>query len=190
MKVHPRFKKDMLKDIFTGIFLLLVGLFSLLYLAYEFSTMGLLIATFFFSGCSLGILLGIRVLADAIPFHELLTHLVENNIAAEEMAVTIRVESSSGEWGTTYFDCADLRFLGDDPDPSPAITLRSRHSQSWTKDIVPGTRAKVYGARSNEGPVVIETEKGFIWPAGRRSTQRRKVPKHSLNTDAPKTACR
>lgn len=200
MKVHRGFKSSLFGSLFANGILLLFGLFSLLIAIFvagpaesASSNNWHLAITLYLWVCSLLLIfVGISQMADHISFLKLLTHLVEENISVEEMAVTTRVVCVGYEEFGGQIDgiAADLRFLGNSHDQFPAITLGGLarfldngpdqpaitvgqlEGNLRIEDIVPGTKVKVYGAREHTGPVVIEilgAENGFLWPIDRRT---------------------
>jgi hypothetical protein len=182
MRIHKSFRTNLWGSLLLGTFFLMLGLLGLLYLAYFHRNTFTMV---FILACSLpGVVAGISEIVGTPLFYALLTRLVEEKISAEDMTITIRIEEFFVEGIGTRIEKADLRFLGENSDLSPAITLERFISQSSTKYITPGTQVKVFGAREREGPVVIETEKEFLWPICRGETTRREVPTNLVIPEA------
>lgn len=174
--------------LFSGLFLLFI-LGALVFSAYllrknnQIGWIGIAI------GANLLIdLFGFWVLVGTLPYHALLTRLVEEKISVEVMTMTVRTEEIFDEGIGTKIEKVDLRFLGENSDLPPAITLEFFRSESSSvKKIASGTQVKVFGARESKGPVVVETDNGFLWPTyyGRTTsgghTTRRKVPNSLLS---------
>lgn len=182
MKVHPEFRKTLLAEMAYGAVSSLFSIGGACFIAYQIGLYELtmiFVSSLFMFGCLLIGMAGTNSLRTAIPFYRSLTNLIEKNIDIEEMALIVGVESFSNEGGTYYCDHVELRFLEDDPSEPPAIRFTAPNHQPWTKEIIPGTKVKVYGARRNRGPVLIETDKGFIWPGSLESINRRgEVPQY------------
>ncbi len=188
--MHKRFRSSVLGDLlFAGLFLLFI-LGALVFSAYllrknhQIGWIGIVIGA--------NVLIdsfGFWVLVGTLPYHALLNRLVEEKISAEAMTITIRTEEIFDEGIGTKIEKVDLRFLGENSDLPPAITLEYYISQSSTKNIAPGARVKVFGARESKGPVVVETENGFLWPTyhGRTTrgghTTRRETSNNSLSQE-------
>lgn len=195
VRVHKRFRASVLGDLCFGGLHLMFLLGALVLLAYllrnGLQTNSYLIWIIWIAiGANVLIDLGgLWVSVGTLPYHALLTRLVEENISVAAMTITIRIEKIFNEDIEIEIKKADLRFLGENSGP-PAITLEHFKSESLAEKIAPGTQVTVFGARESKGPVVVETENGFLWPTyhGRAknggSTTRRVVPNHSLSQKA------
>jgi len=126
-------------------------------------------------GLGLTFLTSLYFLFSAYPFYYRLHNLIGKNQPVD-MFLVPKLHATGSNY--TYHDYgADLFFKeskeGDNCDIS---VYPLKGGNKIINEMEPYTRVKVYGVEQKHGPVVIETDKGIMWPGGRGATIRKGRP--------------
>lgn len=157
MKIHPTLRVQVAIWIGGGAFAVLLG-----WKIYEYDLANGY--TVFVTVLLVGV--GIWMVLVAIPFHRSITRMLKEDVP-REMLQTIQVHRSST--GDHYY--AHLRSPESAPDDEPEIIVDVL-CEPWIEGLPSVTKVKAYGVDMKRGPVVIETDRGILWPNGPGGTSR------------------